>query len=62
VHIKKDELQATLNVLVQLHEHSPSLRNIRDMGGLQHENISQGAIGGTIRLLMKIRDGRKEVR
>lgn len=49
-------MQATLDLLVQLHDNKTALASIMIEGGLQHEQVAQGAIAGIVRLLMEARD------
>lgn len=50
------QIKKALTVLVQLHKDQDALVKIRDLGGLQHENVAQGAIAGLVRYLMRLRD------
>ena len=52
----KEKIQIILDALLKMHEDKKLLQEIMMEGGLQHENISQGAIAGIMRILMKDRD------
>ena len=54
--MEKDKIQSTLDVLVELHDDQSALDEITSLGGLQHPNVVQSSIAGTVRYLMQIRD------
>jgi len=52
--MKTDDIQPTLDVLLELHDDPDALEEIRIKGCLQHSNVSQSAIAGIVRYLMEI--------